>query len=132
MTTLHYGIGPYGSGVYGIIGPTPTSYSECLEFINNSELVSTKLRYISLLPSFRIGKNPEYTNGLTALAKEVNESVRQALLNEVFNFLYPLTEEEKASFNYLLSDYIENNPGVVNGKLISYLGSYTDFEGNPT
>lgn len=132
MTVSHYGIGSYGSGAYGIIGPAPTSYSECLEFVNNSELVSTKLRYISLLPSFRVGRNPEYINGLTALAKETNESVRQALLNEVFNFLYPLTEEEKASFGYFLTDYIANNPGIVDGVFSSYIGSYTGPDGNPT
>ncbi len=132
MTVVHYGVGKYGSGVYGTIGPVPTTYFECLNFINDSELVSTKLRYIALLPTFRIGRNPEYINGLTALAKETNETVRQALLNEVFNFLYPLTDEEKNSFSYFLTDYIANNPGVIDGVFSSYVGSYQDENGNPT
>lgn len=122
MTTSYYGGGKYSAGVYGDIGPTPSTYIECLNYINNSTNISVKLRYISMLPGLRPGKNPDYVHGIPAISRETNPIVKNAMMSEIFTFLYPLTAEEINSFGYFLSDYIINNPGIVDGVYTTYVG----------
>lgn len=120
----NYNIDTYGSGKYGVTVSLPTSYINCLEYINNADLISTKLRYIAMLPLLRPNMNPNYLYGLPAILREKNQLVKDSLIKEIFTFLYPLTDEEQSAFGYFFYDYIENNPGYVNGILTSYVGFF--------
>lgn len=71
-----------------------------------------------------MAKNPNYKAISEQLKSETNPTVRQKLIDQLYVFNEPLTEEEKDLFGYVQSGYIENNPGNDGN---SYVGNYKDF-----
>jgi hypothetical protein len=132
MTTQLYNTGTYGTNSYGGIGVIPSTYDECLDLIAAAPYVSTKLRYIGLLPVIRGNNNPSYTKGLNTIASETNAIVISALTSEIYTFVKALTTEEMNAFNYFDSDYVSPNPGIVGNAYSSYIGTYYSDDGEPT
>jgi hypothetical protein len=106
----------------------PSTYSECLTLIRNETDKPTKLQLVSLLPTLRTG-NPLYEEGLSTIASEEDVDVKAALVSEVYQFLFDLTNEEREVFGYMKSDYIANDPGIVGNAFSSYVGVYISQEG---
>lgn len=72
---------------------------------------------------------PDYANLFTIMANETDPDVYLKLRTEAYTFVAPLTQEEKDLFNYLPSDYIENNPGYnEDGEWVSFIGSFPNPE----
>lgn len=128
MTSL-YNQNAYGTGLYGGLGVLPTTYSECLDFIENTPYASTKLRYIALLPSLRGDDNPLYEKGLQLIKKETDENVVASLKKEIYTFVRELTPEENNVFNYIEDGYVADNPGIVGNSFSSYVGVYINQQG---
>lgn len=119
-------------GVYSGLGVLPTTYSECLDFIENTPYVSTKLSYIALLPQLRGDNNPMYEKGLQLIKKETDPVVISSLQAEIYTFVKELSPEEQDVFSYVANDYIANNPGIVGNSFSSYVGVYIDQQGEYT
>jgi len=47
-----------------------------------------------------------------------------------FTFLRLPTRQQTARFEYVVFDYVENNPGIENGVFSSYVGEHYDDDGN--
>lgn len=76
-----------------------------------------------------ITTKPDYGALLELVQAEEDPDVKQALQNEAYRFVAPLTEEEEAVFNYLPADYMEDNPGYNDeGEWVSFVGSYPNPE----
>ena len=71
--------------------------------------------------------NYEYLLGL--IATETDPNVKASLIAQAYQFPEPLTEEEKSLFDYVQSDFIENNPGYIESIFSSYIGKYYSEDG---
>ena len=58
--------------------------------------------------------NPDYASILAAAAQETDPVAKQALIDQI-EFVSPLRRDEIELFEYCNFDYIENNPGYVEG-----------------
>jgi len=76
--------------------------------------------------------NPDYRKLALERAQETDPVKRREIEKQLFVFEEELTEEEKSLFGYWTEGYIQDDPGVVNGKLTSYVGAYFDESGNTT
>lgn len=58
--------------------------------------------------------NPDYLALLTAIANETDPVLKEQLYDKI-QFTAPLSRDEQQLFEYVNFDYIENNPGYVQG-----------------
>jgi hypothetical protein len=84
---------------------------------------------------------PNYQTLLAQIAAESNTVIKQQLIDECYIFTEELTSTEEDLFNYVSSNYIENNPGIetfistqyypndLSLKANSYVGVYYDEDG---
>jgi len=75
---------------------------------------------------------PDYFAIAEQLKTETDPVVRQELTNQLYTFTEELTEEEKSLFGYFSYGYIENDPGIIEGKFSSYVGKYYSSDGEET
>tara|TARA_B100002019_G_scaffold283492_1_gene289955 strand:+ start:32 stop:274 length:243 start_codon:yes stop_codon:yes gene_type:complete len=76
---------------------------------------------------------PDYATLLGQIAAETDPTAKQALIDECYVFLEPLTEAEEDLFGYVPRNYYENNPGTDDdGNFISYIGVYYNQAGANT
>jgi len=68
--------------------------------------------------------NPNYSSLLAQIAAETDPDEKDDLIEDCYQFLQELTNEEKELFNYVSSDYFEDTPGTVTRT--SYIGIYYD------
>lgn len=59
--------------------------------------------------------NPDYASLLTLIAAETDPIVKAQLEAQCYVFTEIITEEERELFEYAAFDYVENNPGYVDG-----------------
>lgn len=105
---------------------TPETYDECLDAIEAETSSSVKLELIALLPSLRGEDNPNYLKGLQLIAKQTDTTVKQSLTSEIYKFVKVGTTQDYEPFNYVISGYIDKNPGIVGNSFNSYVGVYFD------
>jgi len=67
---------------------------------------------------------PDYFAIAEQLAVETDPDIRAQLKAQLYVFTEELTEAEKSLFGYFFVDYIENDPGYVEGVFSSYAGKY--------
>jgi hypothetical protein len=79
-----------------------------------------------------MASNPDYETLLAAAAAETNPILKQQLLDQAYQFNEILTEDEISLFDYLVSGYVEKNPGIVGNAFASYVGVYYNDEGEDT
>ena len=84
---------------------------------------------------------PDYATLLPLIAAETDPVAKQALIAQCYLFVADdpdtpenegITLEEEQFFEYMVRDYVENNPGYVEGVFVSYAGVYFDNDGNIT
>jgi hypothetical protein len=76
--------------------------------------------------------NPDYATLLAQIAAEDDPVLKQQLIDQAYIFEEILTEEEISLFDYIVSGYIENNPGTVGNSFSSYVGVYYNDNGEDT
>ena len=59
--------------------------------------------------------NPDYDALFAQIAVETDPVIKQQLIDQAYVFNEPLTAHEKELFAYVYDDYIEDNPGYVQG-----------------
>jgi hypothetical protein len=64
---------------------------------------------------------PDYATLLGLIAAETDPTAKQALIDQCYVFLEPLTESEEDLFAYSERDYFADNP---DNALNSYVGEY--------
>lgn len=73
--------------------------------------------------------NPDYATLLPLIAAETDPVARQALIDECYQFIEPLTPEEEGLFGYMDYDYVadvdQDYPAYT-----EYVGAYYDADGN--
>ena len=67
---------------------------------------------------------PDYETLLGQIAAETDPTAKQALIDQCYVFLEPLTEYEEDLFSFTFRDYIADNP-TDDGE--SFVGKYKDF-----
>jgi len=58
--------------------------------------------------------NPDYATLLPLIAAETDPVIKQQLIDQCYQFLFPLTDAERELFEYCNFDYVEDTPGYVN------------------
>jgi len=76
--------------------------------------------------------NPDYATLLGQIAAETDPLIKQQLIEQCSVINEILTEEEIELFNYIESNYIEDNPGERGNSFSSYVGIYINQEGEYT
>ena len=84
--------------------------------------------------------NPNYAILLPQIAAESDPTAKQALIDQCYVFNTPLTESEQNLFNFMQSDYVENNPGNTDDsssadsstRFSAYAGVYFNNDGDTT
>ena len=71
--------------------------------------------------------NPDYASLLTLIAAETDPIVKAQLEAQCYVFTEIITEEERELFEYVAFDYVENNPGYVDGAFSPGLYVLADY-----
>lgn len=72
--------------------------------------------------------NPNYAVLLAQIAAETDPVLKAALIAQCYVFNEPLTDAERELFEYCAFDYVEDNPGYVEGSEgTSYLYVLPDY-----
>jgi hypothetical protein len=56
--------------------------------------------------------NPNYASLLAQIAAETDPTTKQNLIDQCYQFVEPLTEDEQELFEYVEFGYIDGNPGI--------------------
>jgi hypothetical protein len=75
---------------------------------------------------------PDYVALFEQIAATADPVERENLLVQVYTFISPLEDFEKTLFDYMISGYVEKNPGMVGNTFSSYVGVYVNQEGEFT
>lgn len=109
------------------------TYLETLDAIEAESNVSIKLILVDSLSGLLTeGENPPYERGLEVIASEEDLTVKNALISEIYSFSTPLDGNVAVFFEYVLPDYIENNPGIQGNAYSAYVGVYYSDIGETT
>lgn len=104
--------------------------------VQNTVNKEDKLAAIASMPTreelFAAQESPPYLEGLTAIAQESDEDVKNALKEKVFIFVKDLGPDEISLFDYVEEGYIEANPGIKGNAYASYVGVYFSDTGEVT
>ena len=84
--------------------------------------------------------NPDYATLLAQIAAETDSTARQTLINQCYVFETTPTTSEQTLFNYVESDYVEDNPGNTDDSssadsstlFSAYAGVYFNNDGEST
>lgn len=79
--------------------------------------------------------NPDYATLLPQINAETDPVKKQALIDQCYQFIVPLTQAEEDLFAHINNDYVENNPNSTDGTpatFISHVGVYYDDIGRTT
>lgn len=79
--------------------------------------------------------NPDYATLLPQIKAETDPVKKQALIDQCYQFIVPLTQAEEELFAHINNDYVEDNPNSTDGTpatFISHVGVYYDEIGRTT
>ena len=79
--------------------------------------------------------NPDYATLLPQIEAETDPVKKQALIEQCYRFIVPLTQAEEELFAHINNDYVEDNPNSTDGTpatFISHVGVYYDEIGRTT
>ena len=71
--------------------------------------------------------NPNYALLLAQIAAETDPTIKAQLEAQCYVFLEPLTDAERELFEFTDFDYIEDNPGYIEGFGVAQLYVTTDY-----
>ena len=80
-------------------------------------------------------RNPDYATLLPQIKAETDTVKKQALIEQCYQFIVPLTQAEEELFAHINNDYVEDNPNSTDGTpatFISHVGVYYDELGRTT
>ena len=80
-------------------------------------------------------RNPDYATLLPQIKAETDPVKKQALIDQCYQFIVPLTQAEEELFAHINNDYVEDNPNSTDGTpatFISHVGVYYDDIGRTT
>lgn len=112
---------------------TANTFLEALDLIEAEANNQVKLDIISTLPDLlEANTNPPYERGLEVIALQNDDTVRNALEDQIYRFIVVDDANTYQVFDYFEVGYVEANPGIKGNAFNSYVGVYYSDDGQDT